>query len=151
MEHLKKIFIVFSSIITGVFIGYQRQVMADSGERYSDKISLSIAIAVLSYLAAALICTLTKHKYKELDFIWSAIIGSAFCSLFLNVIKYLYDNRRFSQSRSMLTYIFEKTGDSVISFLVAFSIYSLFSLFVFSFIFLSGKWIVGRKLDKTKA
>jgi ABC-type Fe3+-siderophore transport system permease subunit len=142
MEHLPKILIVFSAAITGLFFGYQRQVMADSGEKYPDKIIISVAVATLSYVAGALICIFAKHKYKKLDFIWAAVLGSAFCALFLNVIKYLFDNRRFNQSASVFAYIFGRIGDSAISFLIAFLIYSLLSVFIFGFIYLLSQWLM---------
>jgi hypothetical protein len=133
--------IALGAVVTGLLIGYQKQVMADSGEEHLDKIAKSVVIAILSYLIATLMCIYAKHGYKRLNFIWAAILGSIFCSLFLNVVKFLLDNRKFSQSESMFVYLLNNIGDSTIRFLIALPIYCILSLMIFSTIHFTHKWL----------
>jgi hypothetical protein len=131
--------LVFSSIVTGLIIGYYKQKLADSGDIYIGKIFKSIVIAVLSYLLAIFLPVFVSKKYKNINYIWLALLGSAFCSLFLNVIKYLVDNWRFRKSASIIDYVSGQLSDSIIGFILSFPVYSITSLLVFSAVYFIDK------------
>jgi hypothetical protein len=82
---------LIGAITTGLFIGYERQIIADSGQVFPNKILTSILIATGSYFLAFLLCN-KRTIYHLPDWSLIAVFGSVICFFSLHVIKYSIDN-----------------------------------------------------------
>lgn len=117
------------SLALGVFIGYERQRLADSGELIPEKIIASIMIASSAYIAAFLV---TRFKTFELaripQWVSMALLGAILCSLSLHVIYFLIENRRYHLDQSILQYVWLSLPDLAVSFIGTSIIYAASTL-----------------------
>jgi len=125
-----------SAAFCGLFIGYEGQRTADSGEFYLDKIIISVSIAASAYLAAAFITywigSKTRHRIPQ--WVQIAVCGSALCALFQNCIYFLIYNWHHIQKYSSL---WVEIGDRATAFLVVTLINSVISLLIMGIIHLA--------------
>ena len=117
-------------IASGLFVGYERQVIADSGDRFLDKIIVSMFIAGSSYLLAFLLFPKRETVYKIPSWVLMGVLGSAICFLNLHVIKYSIDNWGYRKSDSVAEYMLAHLPDTGMGFLVLMPLYSLVALLI---------------------
>jgi hypothetical protein len=117
-------------LASGLFIGYERQVTADSGDRFLDKILVSMFIADGSYLLAFLLFPKRETVYKVPSWVLMAVLGSAICFLNLHVIKYSIDNWGYRKSDSVIEYMVDHLPDMGMGFLIITPIYSFVAFFI---------------------
>jgi hypothetical protein len=120
-------------IASGLLIGYERQLLADSGQYNSNKVFVSMPIAGGSYLLAFVLF----HRSQLLrvpSWIIISLFGSILCFLNLHVVKYAVDNWSYGKGVDLEHYI---TGFFIIT-----PIYSLIALIIIGAIHFVGRLLV---------
>jgi hypothetical protein len=122
-------------IAVAVFIGYERQRLADSGELITEKVIVSILIAGGAYLIAFLITRFKKFESTKVPQ-WTsmALLGAVLCSLSLHVVYYLIENRRYQPDQSMLQYVWFSLPDLGMSFVGTSIIYCALTLSILALV-----------------
>jgi len=123
-------FDLLGMIASGLLIGYERQITADSGELIRSNIVTSLLIASSSYLLVFLLLSSWKkiHWLKIPAWVLMAALGAVICSFNLHVVYYAIYNWRYRQGRALAEYIWWLLPDMSMSFLVGAVIYLVISL-----------------------
>src|SRR6476620_7513297 len=90
-------------ISSGLAIGYERQLFADSGEFNQYRITQSILISSLSYLIVFLVFLKFNKSQKARSlpgWVLMAITGAITCFFSLHVVKFALDNWQYRKSDS---------------------------------------------------
>jgi hypothetical protein len=128
-QNIISFFDLLGAVTAGLFIGYERQRLADSGEYLPDKILISVLIAGGSYLLAFVLCN-GRKLFKLPSWFLVAVVGSAICFLNLHVIKYAIDNWSYRESDSVVAYLAAQLSHYVVGFFILTPIYSIIALFI---------------------
>lgn len=122
-------FDLLGAVTAGLFIGYERQRLADSGEYLSNKILITVLIGGGSYFLAFVLCNRRKI-WKLSSWFIVAVVGSAVCFLNLHVIKYAVDNWGYRESDSVPAYLAAQLSQYVGGFFILTPIYSIIALVI---------------------
>ena len=122
-------------VAVGIFIGYERQRLADSGELIPQKIITSIAISCAAYVIAFAMTRSRRLTVARLPR-WAtvALSGSITCSFALHVVYYLVANRRYGNDLSTVEYILWLLPDVSVRFVLTSVVYSVVALSVLALI-----------------
>lgn len=119
--------------LAGLLIGYERQLLADSGQYDFNKVFVSMLIAGSSYMLAFVLF----HRSQSLrvpSWILVSVVGSILCFLNLHVIKFVIDNWSNGNTFNLKNYI--------IGFFIITPIYSFIALIIVGTIHYVGKFII---------
>lgn len=124
-------------LISGFLIGYYGQISADSGERYTEKILISMLISGSSFFLSYILLSRTSDYYKKIPkWIQMCFLGSILCYLSLHVIKYSIDNWKYRNSDSIFEYIEKIAPHMILGFFVIGFIYFILSVSIVGLIHL---------------
>jgi hypothetical protein len=115
-------------IASGLFIGYFRQHVADSGQSHPDEILKSMSIGGCAYLLGFIILMKREMFWRVPYWVTLAIAGSAVCSFSLHIVKYAVDNWAYRKSDSVVRYLLWLLPDMAEGFIVSIIFYSLIAL-----------------------
>ena len=122
-------FDLLGAVTAGLFIGYERQRLADSGEYLPNKILISVLIGGSSYFLAFVLCN-RRNIWRLPSWFIVAVVGSAVCFLNLHVIKFAVDNWSYRESDSVFAYLAGQLSHYVGGFFILTPIYSIVALFI---------------------
>ena len=128
-QNLISFFDFLGAVAAGLFIGYERQMSADSGEYFPDKVLASMLIAESSYFLAFVLCN-GRKLFRLSSWFLVAVVGSAVCFLNLHVIKYAIDNWGYRESDSVAAYLEGQLSQYIGGFFILTPIYSIVALFI---------------------
>ena len=128
-QNISDFFDLLGAVSAGLFIGYERQRLADSGEYLPNKVLVSILIAAGSYFLAFVFCN-RRNIWRLPSWFIVAVVGSAVCFLNLHVIKYAFDNWGYRESDSVAAYLAAQLQHYVGGFFIITPIYSIIALFI---------------------
>jgi H+/Cl- antiporter ClcA len=122
-------------IISGLVIGYEAQIIADSGGFNQDDIIQSMFASSIAYLIGFLIFSVfvnTTRFWHIPRWILMAITGSIFCFLSLHVIKFAFDNWQYKEFNSISNsqYFLMVLGNLIQGIIIISPIYSFIAVLI---------------------
>ena len=122
-------------VAVGIFVGYERQRLADSGDLILQKIITSIAISCAAYVIAFIMTRSRRLPVARFPrWTIAALSGSITCSFALHVVYYLVANRHYGNDLSTVEYIWWLLPDVSVSFVFTSVVYSVVALSVLALI-----------------
>lgn len=122
-------------IISGLFLGYYWQKLADSGQIHIPKIVLTCTISAGSYLIAFLVIELLGKTRRSSHWLVYATAGSALSAFNIKVVKYIIENMHDRYSPPL----HEKLLEIVPGFLATAVIYLIVTIIIMATIHLLGR------------